>query len=90
MTLLTLFRMGTQKPTSFSSVASTNRGINLQSFLTFSFHPFAPRTGVKFQGNLWCQSQVIEVEPRRPLKKSDFSGQILGSHDNIYNIMSFT
>ena len=42
---LTLFRMGgwgkKDPPTSFSPVTSTNVGISLQNFLTFSFNPFA-------------------------------------------------
>ena len=40
---LTLFKMGEAKrpPTSFSPVTSTNVGVNLQDFLTFSFNPFA-------------------------------------------------
>ena len=32
---------------------------------------------VKFQVRSKCQSQIIELEPRPPLKKAVFSGQIL-------------
>ena len=35
------------------------------------------QTGVKFRVWTKCQSQIIELEPRPPLKKSGFSGQIL-------------
>ena len=59
--------------TRFSSVTSANVGICSQNFLTFSFNPF----GVKFQVRTQCQSQIIELEPRLPLKKSGFSVQIL-------------
>ena len=54
---LTLFRMevgkggGTKKPpppTSSSPVTSTNVGISLKNFLTFSFNSFC-QTGVQFQ-----------------------------------------
>ena len=43
---LTLFRMGERgkkspNPTSFSPVTSTKAGISPQTFLTFSFNPFA-------------------------------------------------
>ena len=41
---LTLFRMGgggaKRPPTSFSPLTSTNVGISIQNFLTFSFNPF--------------------------------------------------
>ena len=42
ITPLTLFRMGGKKAptTSFSPVTSTNVGISLKNFLTFSFNPF--------------------------------------------------
>ena len=54
---LTLFRMGVGKgggtknpppPTSSSPVTSTNVGISLKNFLTFSFNSFC-QTGVQFQ-----------------------------------------
>ena len=35
-------RFAERSPSSFSSVISTNVGINPQNFLTFSFHPFSP------------------------------------------------
>ena len=54
---------------------------------------------VSFQGYTLCQSYIIELEPRPPLKKC-FSGQILiklnarvtrlRSHDQIYNAISVT
>ena len=53
-----------------------NVRINHQSFLTFSFDPFF-HTGVEFEGHTSFQSQIIEFEPRAPLKKVDISGQIL-------------
>ena len=34
-------------------------------------------TCMKFQGHTQCKSQIIELEPRTPLKKIDFSGLIL-------------
>ena len=40
---LTLFRMrggGKKSPSDFSPVTSTNMGISLKNFLTFSFNPF--------------------------------------------------
>ena len=76
---LTLFRIGEAKsppPTSFSPVTSTNVRINPQNFLTFSVNPFY-HIGVQFQGYTLCRSKIIELEPRTPLKKSGFSGQIL-------------
>ena len=42
----------------------------------FQFQPFW-HTGVKFQICALYQSQIIEIQPRPPLKKSTFSGQIL-------------
>ena len=66
--------MGAEAPTSpstsFSPVTSTNAGFGPQNFLTFSFNPFT--TLVQ---NI--KSQIIKLEPRPPLEKSDFSGQIL-------------
>ena len=55
-------------PTSFSPVTSTNVEISPKKFLTFSFNPFF-HTGVKFQVFIYCQSEIIELEPRPPLKK---------------------
>ena len=63
-------------PTSFSFETSANVGISPQNFLIFSFNPFC-HTGVKFPFRTYCQSQTIGLEPRLPLKKSGFSGQIL-------------
>ena len=75
--LLTLFRMrdgaGAKRPppikgllTSFSPVTFTNVGIN----------PFC-HIAVIFQVCTYCQSQIIELDPRPLLKKFGFSGQIL-------------
>ena len=58
-------------PTSFSTVNSTNGGINPQNILTFSFEPFF-HTGVKFHVCTQWQPQIIELEPRPPLKKVVF------------------
>ena len=73
--LLTLFRtrIGAKKVphTSFSPAASTNVGIIPKNFLTFSFQPFC-HTNVKFQDHAQCHSQIIELEPRAPLKKIVF------------------
>ena len=63
-------------PTSFSLVTSTNVGLGPQNFLTFSFNPFATLEQ-NFKFFTYCQSQIIELEPRPPLKESYFSGQIL-------------
>ena len=49
-------------PTSFSPVTSTNAGICSQNFLTFSFNPFYRVKN--------SQSQITELEPRPPFKKS--------------------
>ena len=62
-------------PTSFSPVTSTNLGISSQNFPTFSFKPLPHLC--KFQRHTYCQSQIIELEPRLPLKKIVFSGQVL-------------
>ena len=72
-TLLTLIRMvGIKKVplTSFSPVTSTNVGYSPQNFLTFSFN--SCHTGVKCQNHTNCQPQIIELEPRAPLKKVFF------------------
>ena len=62
-------------PTSFSAVTPINIGIRPQHFLTYSYNLFS--TFVKFQGHTYCQFQIIELEPRAPLKKIGFSGEIL-------------
>ena len=48
-------------PNGFSPVTSTNVGISPKSFWLW----------------LFCWSQIIELEPRAPLKKIDLSGQAL-------------
>ena len=55
--------------TSFSPVTSTNVRFGPQNLLC--------HTSAKFQVYTYCQSQIIEPEPRPLLKNSDFSGQIL-------------
>ena len=59
--------------TSFSPVTSTNVGFGPQTFLTFSFNPFA-RLGQNFK---FVPSASHPSKPRPPLKKSDFFDQIL-------------
>ena len=62
--------------TNFLTVTYKNVGLTPKKFLTFSFDPFF-HTSVKFQVRTYCQSEIIELEPRPPFKKSRFSGQIL-------------
>ena len=64
--LLTLFKMGGAKRTIFFPVTFTNVGISPLNFLTFSFNPFVTLVRIK------CQSQIIELEPRPPIKNADF------------------
>ena len=52
-------------PTIFSPVTSTNVGINLKNFLTFSFNPFC-HTDVKFQGHTLYQPKIVVLESRLP------------------------
>ena len=71
--LLTLFRMwgaGGQKgpPTSFSPVICTNVIFGPQNILLFSLY--------KNSSFYIVPVQIIQLEPRPPLKKSDFFGQI--------------
>ena len=62
--------------TSFSPVTSTNVGFGPQNFLAFSFDPFLTLVqNVKFVPS--TSSKLLNLRPRPPLKKSDFSGQIL-------------
>ena len=49
----------------FSHVTSTNIGISSHNFLTFSLNPFATLVG------------NFKFEPRPPIRKSGFTGQIL-------------
>ena len=59
------------RATSFSPVTSTNVGSGPQKCLTFSFNLFATLVqNFKFVPS-------ASLEPRPPLQKSDFSGQIL-------------
>ena len=64
--VLTLFRMGDKKvpPTSFSLV--TNVRYRPQNFPNFSHFD------VKFLGRIYCQSQIIELEPGPHFKKIVF------------------
>ena len=55
---------------SFSPVTSTNVGISCHKLLETHY-------GVKFQSHSWCQSQIIELETRPPIKKCEFSSKIL-------------
>ena len=66
---------GRRPPSSFSSVTSANVGISPKNFLTFSFNPFA--TWYKISSLYLVPVPNYELEPRPPLKKSGFSGQIL-------------
>ena len=62
--------------TSFSPVTSTNVGFGSQNFLAFSFNPFLTLLqNFKFVPS--ASSKLLNLRPRPPLKKSDFSGQIL-------------
>ena len=68
---------GEQKssPISFSYVTSTKVGIIHQNFLTFSCNTFATLMSNFKEFHTWCQSQIIELEPRAPLKKISFFRQ---------------
>ena len=57
---------GEQKGPFFFPVTFTNVGISPLNFLTFSFNPFVTLVRIK------CQSQIIELEPRPPIKNADF------------------
>ena len=45
-----------------SPVTSTNVTNSPQNFLTLVY--LLSYAGVKFQGHIYCQSQIIELEPR--------------------------
>ena len=64
--LLTFSRWGGANRTIFFPVTFANVGISPLNFLTFSFNPFATLVRIK------CQSQIIELEPRPPIKNADF------------------
>ena len=57
-------------------VTPANARISPKNFLTFSFNPFATLVE-NFKDIPSASPQIIELEPRLPLKKSGFSGQIL-------------
>ena len=66
---------GEAPPTSFSPVTSTNVGISPQNFLILLLTLLTDCC--KISSLYLVQSQIIELEPSPPLKKSGFSGQIL-------------
>ena len=66
--------------TSFFPVTSTDV-LLVQNVSDFCSGPFC-YTIVQFQCLTYCQAQIIELEPRAPLKKNRFSGHI----EKIYKI----
>ena len=61
-------------PAIFSPTTSTNVGISLQNFLTFSFNPLATLVW-NFKAIPSDSPNFIELEPRLSCQKSGFSGQ---------------
>ena len=55
-------------PISFPAVTPTTIVIRPKKILTHSFNLFY-HTCAKFQGHTYCQLQIIDLEPRAPLKK---------------------
>ena len=57
--------------TNFSPVTTTNVGISLQNFLTFSFNPFATMVQ-NFKAIRRASPKLLNSEQRPPCKKSGF------------------
>ena len=78
---LTLFRMeeggGDKKKSYQFFVFNFYKSKNQPSKLSDFYFSLFRHTDVKFQVRTYCQSQIIKLEPRSPLKKRRFSGQIL-------------
>ena len=60
-------------PTSVSPETSTKVGFGPQNFLTFSFNPFTTLVQ-NFEFVPSVSPKLLNLNPRPPLKKSDFSG----------------
>ena len=72
--LLSENQQGRGRDVKFPPVTSTNVGISPQNFLTF--HAFSFNLFTKMLRLYHYEPHINSLEPRPPLKKSVFSGQI--------------